>query len=92
MSDIKAQLEGLRHDWSVCKAQDDQKHSLITSLFNHVDSQSDLLLDANAELRDKKDAIKLTRERVEELEEQLRELQLEKVDRIVFYKCFEFVG
>ncbi|KAG4276048.1 hypothetical protein FPRO04_14292 [Fusarium proliferatum] len=83
MSDIKAQLEGLRHDWSVCKAQDDQKHSLITSLFNHVDSQSDLLLDANAELRDKKDAIKLTRERVEELEEQLRELQLEK-DRHAF--------
>ncbi|WKT53588.1 hypothetical protein QSH57_004150 [Fusarium oxysporum f. sp. vasinfectum] len=83
MSDIKAQLEGLRHDWSVCKAQDDQKHSLITSLFNHVDSQSDLLLDANAELRDKKDAIKVTRERVEELEEQLRELQLEK-DRHAF--------
>jgi hypothetical protein len=40
MSDEHAQLDGLREGWKLCKAQDDQKHSLI-SVWQIIDAVAD---------------------------------------------------
>jgi hypothetical protein len=54
-------------------------HFRIQDLFAHIDDLSGKLLEAESELRDKKDVIKLTRDRVKEAEKQSQALQLEKV-------------
>jgi hypothetical protein len=48
-------------------------------LFAYIDDLSGKLSEAESELRDKRDVIKLTRDRVEEAEKQIQVLQLEKV-------------
>ncbi|KAK3291136.1 uncharacterized protein B0H64DRAFT_409905 [Chaetomium fimeti] len=78
MSDVRAKMEGLKADWDSCKSQDDRKHSLISDLFTHIDYLSSELSDAKLELRDKKDVIKLTRDRLEEREMEVKALQIEK--------------
>ncbi|KAH7021582.1 uncharacterized protein B0I36DRAFT_394271 [Microdochium trichocladiopsis] len=54
MPDIQAKLERLKAGWNSCKAQDDQKHSLISDLFACIDDLSGKLSEAESELRDKK--------------------------------------
>jgi len=53
----------------------------IWNLFAHIENQSLKLSDAESELRDKKDVIKLARAQVKEAEKQIQALQLEKVRR-----------
>lgn len=48
-------------------------------LFAFIEDLSAKLLEAESELRDKRDVIKLTRSRVDEGERQIQALQLEKV-------------
>ncbi|KIW28928.1 uncharacterized protein PV07_04780 [Cladophialophora immunda] len=83
MSGPQVQLQGLKAEWDLCKSHDDKKHSLIMSLFDHIEQQSKKLSDAEAELHDKKDVIKMTRDKVKGVEEQIQALQLEKA-RLVF--------
>lgn len=51
----------------------------IQDLFTYIDDLSAKLSEAESELCDKRDAIKLTRDRVGEAEKQIQALQLEKV-------------
>lgn len=51
----------------------------IQNLFTHIDDLSGKLSEAESELRDKRDVIKLTRDRVDKAERQIQTLQLEKV-------------
>ena len=49
-------------------------------LFGYIESLSGKLKEAENELRDKKDVIKLIRNRLEEVEKQIQECQSEKVN------------
>lgn len=55
----------------------------IQDLFHYIETLSSKLKEAEDELRDKKDVIKLTRNRVEEAEKQFQECQNEKVGILV---------
>ncbi|KAI4923545.1 hypothetical protein J4E85_008584 [Alternaria conjuncta] len=78
MADPQAQLKYLQDVWDTCQANDDQKHVLIKDLFAYVDDLSTRLSEAEYELRDRKDVIKLTRDRIEEFKKQIQVLEAEK--------------
>jgi hypothetical protein len=54
-------------------------HFLIQDLFASIDDLSGKLSEAESELRDKKDIVKLTRSQVREGEKQIQALKLERV-------------
>ncbi|KAI4636882.1 hypothetical protein J4E93_010898 [Alternaria ventricosa] len=78
MSDPQVQLESLQDVWNTCQANDDQKHVLIKNLFTYVNDLSARLSEAEYELRDRKDVIKLTRDRIEEAKKEIQVLRDEK--------------
>ncbi|KFA49116.1 hypothetical protein S40293_07112 [Stachybotrys chartarum IBT 40293] len=78
MTGAQMELDALKAGWDLCKAQDDQKNSLISNLFAYIHDLSDRLSEVELELRDKKDVVKLTRSRVDEVEKQIQALKLEK--------------
>ncbi|KAI5460831.1 hypothetical protein BGZ63DRAFT_358947 [Mariannaea sp. PMI_226] len=82
MSDTRVQLDVLEKGWKLCKAQDDQKNSLISDLFAYINDLSSKLSEAESELRDKKDVIKVTRNRIEECEKQIQDLHHEKARHV----------
>jgi chromosome segregation ATPase len=51
----------------------------IQDLFEYIETLASRLREAEDELRDKKDVVKLTRSRVEEAEKHVQECQNEKV-------------
>ncbi|EFQ33951.1 uncharacterized protein GLRG_09095 [Colletotrichum graminicola M1.001] len=53
MTNIDFQLPSLEDRWRLCKAQDDQKTSLISDLFIHIKELTDKLSEAELELKDK---------------------------------------
>ncbi|KAI4619124.1 uncharacterized protein J4E87_007711 [Alternaria ethzedia] len=78
MSDPQVQLESLQDVWNTCQTNDDQKHVLIKDLFAYVNDLSARLSEAEYELRDRKDVIKLTRDRIEEADKRIQVFQAEK--------------
>jgi len=78
MPKATAPLVGLESEWALCKAGDDQKHSLIENLFAHIRDVSGKLLEAELELQDKRDIIKLHRDRIGESEKTIQHLQFER--------------
>ncbi|KAJ4251090.1 hypothetical protein NW762_011742 [Fusarium torreyae] len=75
---MDVELEKLQQQWDACKAQDDEKHSLISALLSHIESQSSHLSEAISDLDEKKLVIRVTCERTQQLEAQIQEMKLEK--------------
>ncbi|KAJ4333352.1 hypothetical protein N0V87_007643 [Didymella glomerata] len=71
-------LETLKVDWTKCRAYEEQKNALVEDLFEYIETLASKLREAEDELRDKKDVVKLTRSRVEEAEKHVQECQNEK--------------
>ncbi|KAM0550671.1 hypothetical protein ACHAPJ_008734 [Fusarium lateritium] len=80
---MDVELKKLQQQWDACKAHDDEKHSLITALLSHINAQASQLSEVISDLDDKKLVARVTRERTQQLEAQIQELQLEK-DRHAF--------
>jgi len=78
MARTQSQLAGLKSKWDLCKAQDDQKNALICDLFAYVDDLSSKLSNADAELQDKRDAIRVVRDQVEQSKTEIQALKHEK--------------
>jgi chromosome segregation ATPase len=95
MPEPQVQLETLKTEWTKCRAYEEQKKTLLEvsllkieveatlnrnqDLFGHIETLSTKLREAENELRDKKDVIRLTRNRVEEVEKHIQGYQDEKV-------------
>ncbi|KAH7303523.1 hypothetical protein B0I35DRAFT_446544 [Stachybotrys elegans] len=82
MTAVQTELDCLKAVWESCKSQDDQKNSLISNLFARIDDLSNKLSEVELELQDKKDVVKLNRNRVEEAQKQIQALQLEKARHV----------
>jgi hypothetical protein len=65
--------------WHIRTQSSFSRSPLIQNLFAFINDLTAKLSEAELELRDKKDVIKLTRSRVDEGERQIQTLQLEKV-------------
>ncbi|KAK7423241.1 hypothetical protein QQZ08_009137 [Neonectria magnoliae] len=75
----RTQLDALKKEWEACMTLEDKRNSIVTKLFNGVKEHSDLLFDAQLDLQDKKDLLRVKRADIEKLNEEIRKLKLEKV-------------
>ncbi|KAL6863275.1 hypothetical protein ACO1O0_003522 [Amphichorda felina] len=78
MPDTDMEVQKLKDVWDLCKSHDDQKNGLIADLFKRVQDLSEKLSETELELRDKRDVVKLNRDRLGEAEKRIKDLNHEK--------------
>ncbi|KAK1969301.1 hypothetical protein LY78DRAFT_690661 [Colletotrichum sublineola] len=78
MTNIDVQLPALQDRWRLCQAQDEQKTSLISELFIHIEEVTRKLAEAESELKEKSLVIRSMCDTVNGHKEQVDQLQTQK--------------
>ncbi|KAK2001958.1 hypothetical protein LX36DRAFT_600508, partial [Colletotrichum falcatum] len=78
MADIEFHLPALQDRWKLCKAQDDEKASLISDLFSHIGELTRRLSEAESELKNKSLLVTSMCDTVNNHKEQVDQLRAEK--------------
>ncbi|KAK1978457.1 hypothetical protein LZ30DRAFT_728836 [Colletotrichum cereale] len=77
-STVDPHLPSLEDRWRLCKAQDDQKASLISDLFSHISGLAHKLSEVELELKERNLVVKSMCDTVDGQEQQVKQLQTEK--------------
>ncbi|KPM40533.1 hypothetical protein AK830_g6009 [Neonectria ditissima] len=72
----RTQLDTLKKEWESCMTVEDKKNSIVMKLFDGAKEHSELLSDAYLDLQDKKDLLRVKRDDIEKLNQEIRKLKL----------------